>query len=83
MRWTYSIQAVLVSVLAVQLYGAVGEIEDKGHSETVSKDYKHASAEAYEAWKDRKFGMRVHWGMYNVLGFDASWPLRSERPRRD
>jgi alpha-L-fucosidase len=37
--------------------------------------YKHASLAAVEAWKDRKFGMRIHWGVYAVLGLDASMPL--------
>lgn len=37
-------------------------------------DFPHASPAAYEAWRDRKFGMRVHFGAYSVLGLDASWP---------
>lgn len=42
--------------------------------EKVDPDFKHASPDAYEAWRDRKFGMRIHWGVYSVLGLDASWP---------
>jgi alpha-L-fucosidase len=38
-------------------------------------DYRHASAAAVEAWQDRKYGMRIHWGPYTVLGLEASWPL--------
>ena len=38
-------------------------------------DYRHASPAAIEAWKDRKFGMRIHWGVYSVLGIEASWPM--------
>lgn len=40
-------------------------------------DYCHAPASAVEAWKDSKFGMRIHWGSYSVLGLDVSWPLFS------
>jgi len=40
----------------------------------VDADYRHASDEAYEAWMDRRFGMRIHWGVYSQLGLDATWP---------
>jgi len=46
---------------------------DRNHLE-VDADYKHAPEEAYEAWMDRRFGMRIHWGVYSQLGLDASWP---------
>lgn len=42
----------------------------------VDSDYHNAPASAVEAWKDHKFGMRIHWGPYSVLGLDASWPLQ-------
>ena len=45
------------------------------HAGEVDPDYKHASQAAVEAWRDRKFGMRIHWGVYSVLGVDASMPL--------
>ena len=41
----------------------------------VDPDYKHAPAAAVDAWQDRKYGMRIHWGPYTVLGLEASWPL--------
>ena len=47
--------------------------------ETVDEDYKHAPSAAYEAFQDRKFGMRIHWGIYSVLGLDASWPVDATR----
>jgi len=46
---------------------------DMSHHE-VDSDYRHASDEAYEAWMDRKFGMRIIWGIYSQLGLDATWP---------
>ena len=42
----------------------------------VDPDYKHASPEAYERWRDLKYGLRIHWGQYCLLGVEASWPLR-------
>jgi alpha-L-fucosidase len=37
-------------------------------------DYQHASDAAVEAFHDLKFGVRIHWGVYAMLG-DASWPF--------
>jgi len=38
-------------------------------------DYRHAPPEAVERWKDWKFGLRIHWGPYSMVGSDASWAL--------
>jgi alpha-L-fucosidase len=45
-------------------------------SDKVDPNYRHAPQSAVEAWKDLKFGMRIHWGPYSVMGLDASWPLQ-------
>jgi alpha-L-fucosidase len=53
-------------------------------SNSVEPGYQNAPSETVEAWKDRKFGMRIVWGPYSVLGLDASWPLQgSSREFRD
>jgi len=41
----------------------------------VDPAYKHASAEAYEEWRDMKFGLRICMGYYNMRGIEASWPV--------
>ncbi|NLH99619.1 MAG: hypothetical protein GX446_09035 [Chthonomonadales bacterium] len=28
-------------------------------------------------WQDARFGMFVHWGIYSVIGMEASWPMYS------
>jgi alpha-L-fucosidase len=48
----------------------------KWWSDKVDPNYHNAPAAAVEAWKDLKFGMRIHWGPYSVMGLDASWPLQ-------
>ena len=45
-----------------------------------SPDYRHAPPEAVERWKDRKFGLRIHWGLYSMVGSDASWALPPSSP---
>jgi alpha-L-fucosidase len=42
--------------------------------------YRHAPPEAIERWKDWKFGLRIHWGIYSMMGSDASWALPFASP---
>src|SRR5579872_1078938 len=38
--------------------------------------YHWASERAYEAFRDMKYGVRIHWGIYAIDGVPgASWPL--------
>ena len=38
--------------------------------------YQNASASAYEAFQDMKFGVRLHWGIYSIWGRGPeSWPF--------
>src|SRR4051794_28200992 len=30
-------------------------------------DYRHASEAAYRAFRDIKYGVRIHWGLYSML----------------
>lgn len=42
----------------------------------VDADYVHAGKEALDRWLDRKFGIRIHWSIYSVMGLGPeSWPL--------
>ena len=46
-------------------------VEDK-----IDSDYHHASAAAIEAFKDIKYGVRIHWGLYSIEGKGKeSWPF--------
>jgi alpha-L-fucosidase len=39
-------------------------------------EYRWASDPAYEAFRDMKYGIRIHWGLYSLAGFTAeSWPF--------
>jgi len=39
-------------------------------------DYQHASPAAFEAFKDIKYGVRIHWGLYSILHQQhESWPF--------
>jgi alpha-L-fucosidase len=39
-------------------------------------EYQWASDAAYEAFRDMKYGVRIHWGLYSVAGFTReSWPF--------
>ncbi|MDR1593280.1 MAG: alpha-L-fucosidase [Prevotellaceae bacterium] len=47
-----------------------GYVEDEPDA-----DYIHASEVAHEAFRDIKFSIRIHWGVYSKWGIEASWPL--------
>src|SRR5690349_13485830 len=43
--------------------------------ETPVPEYHHAPQSAYEAFRDMKFGVRIHWGIYSIWHRGAeSWP---------
>jgi alpha-L-fucosidase len=48
---------------------------ERGWATQVDPSYHHAPQAAIEAFKDRKFGIRIHWGLYCLIGSDASWAL--------
>jgi alpha-L-fucosidase len=45
--------------------------------------YRHAPEEAYESFRDMKFGLRIHWGVYSIIQGRASWDLRQEGTTAD
>ncbi|HEV2351695.1 MAG TPA: alpha-L-fucosidase [Terriglobia bacterium] len=51
------------------------EAMQRGWAKTVDPDYHHAPAESVEAFQDLKFGIRVHWGLYSMIGSHESWGL--------
>jgi alpha-L-fucosidase len=58
-------------VTDVHLRQVMSYVED-----TPAPGYNWASAHAYEDFRDMKFGVRVHWGIYSVRGFThESWPF--------
>ena len=45
--------------------------------DNVDPDYSHASETAIEAFRDIKFGVRIHWGLYSVTAKGGeSWPCK-------
>jgi alpha-L-fucosidase len=50
-------------------------LPDSYVEQTPIADYHWASSSAYEAFKDMKFGIRIHWGIYSIWHRGAeSWP---------
>src|SRR5436305_5468462 len=44
--------------------------------ETPIPAYHWASSQAYEAFQDMKYGVRIHWGIYSIHGlYPESWPF--------
>ena len=64
---------LFVMTAAMALLGTIHSRADG--PDTLDPRYKHASPEAYERWRDLKYGLRIHWGIYSQYGFEASWPV--------
>jgi alpha-L-fucosidase len=44
-------------------------------------DYRHASEAAFEAFRDIKYSVRIHWGLYSMqTWWDTSWPFLKLSP---
>jgi alpha-L-fucosidase len=77
------------ALAAASAYPALGQSPEPLHGfpastlradSYVEKDpiasYRWASASAYEAFQDMKFGIRIHWGIYSIWHRGAeSWPF--------
>ena len=47
--------------------------------DTPVPQYRWASTQAYEAFRDMQFGVRIHWGIYSIAGYQKeSWPFLSK-----
>ena len=54
-----------------QIKAVAGYVEDQP-----IEGYQHASPEAFEAFRDLKYGVRIHWGIYSIPGKPGeSWPF--------
>ena len=51
------------------------EAMERGWARTVDPDYEHAPQSAIDAFRDLKFGIRIHWGLYCLIGSHESWGL--------
>jgi len=72
---------VLILALAAGLAAVLppsAEASGPSDGKRVDQDYQYATPQAYEDFADRKFGMRLHWGEYTVLGLNASGALRRQ-----
>jgi alpha-L-fucosidase len=73
-KFGIAVLALAATLLSERVTSLRAQPDDRN---TVDPSYKHASAEAYERWRDLKYGLRIHWGFYSKLGVEASWPVRS------
>lgn len=48
---------------------------ERGWAKSVAAGYQHAPQSAIEVFKDLKFGIRIHWGLYCLIGSHESWGL--------
>jgi alpha-L-fucosidase len=76
MKRLFTLIAIAAGIVSCDAWPALaGDYGEKYEDYPVDAGYRHASPEALEAWRDRKYGMRIVWGVYSMLGVQASWPL--------
>jgi alpha-L-fucosidase len=64
-----------VSLVASLMAGAAMAAETHPW-DNVDPAYKHAPQKALEKWRDLKYGLRIHWGLYSIWADGPeSWPL--------
>jgi hypothetical protein len=78
---THSMNRVFASDLAASAFGdeytpprgniRVPESDDlwkavADYVDEPGRDYWHASESAFEAFRDTKYGVRIHWGLYSI-----------------
>ena len=68
-----NLKHVFAFVTAITSLAATAGAADDAN--TIDPAYQHASRAAFEKWRDLKFGLRIHWGVYTLKGIEASWPL--------
>ena len=77
-KWFVSLSGlsllVLLNVTTVQAQ------EQQIHPQSTTYEWPTDPAvkEKLEHWRDQKFGMIIHWGLYAVPGMIESWALCSE-----
>ena len=53
----------------------------KDYVDEPGPEYRHASESAFEAFRDIKYGVRIHWGLYSLQEWwDTSWPFLKLSP---
>ena len=53
----------------------------KDYVDDPGPDYHHASDAAFEAFRDLKYGVRIHWGLYSLHEWwNTSWPMLDLSP---
>ncbi|KPM47325.1 alpha-L-fucosidase [Jiulongibacter sediminis] len=70
------------AVLTLLFFSLMGFAKGQNTIHPVSTEYQYPEdprvAEKLEHWRDQKFGMLIHWGIYAVPGIIESWSLCNE-----
>ena len=86
MRKMKSMKVVLAALFGLSFSWNVcaqqSDIKDQGYVHKSSTSYEYptdpAVLQKLDQWRDLKFGVLFHWGLYSVPGTFESWLLCSE-----
>ena len=60
---------------AQEIAAAERQAEIRRHAANYSYPAKQIHKDKLEWFRDQKFGLMIHWGLYNLMGIKESWPL--------
>lgn len=77
----FNIKNLIIIIVTLLFLGQLQRLNAQDYNPNkVDFNYHHAPKEAVQKWKDLKFGMRVHFGVYSLLGVGESWCLVGSSP---
>jgi hypothetical protein len=63
----FPVRLILVLLAAMEVSWTPRSLAQPDGPNTLDTSYQHASSDAYERWRDLKYGLRIHWGYYCLL----------------
>lgn len=80
MKSTWLFRWILMTTLLITSPGFAQGVGTFVHEASNGYEYPEDAAvlEKLEQWKDRKFGVLFHWGLYSIPGIVESWSICSE-----
>lgn len=78
MKWKLLFAVLAVAFASQTVLSAQDQGHAHGRSQTYTPPKEKIVQEKLEEWKDLKFGMLIHWGLYSQLGIVESWSICSE-----
>ena len=79
----HAVKTILNPTLALSLCLLARVAAPADSANILDPAYQHASPKAYEQWRDLKYGLRIHWGIYSRMDQWNPFPDKNYTPQSD